>query len=117
MFIVKQCILQSSLLSILFFLGSGASCVSLLVDRDNIRLTGPLEETGLAVCAGSSCAILAHPTIGELRASARAVQLGGGLPLFNHPLIMAVTHLSGSSLHFILMESRVSDEAPSSRPT
>ena len=54
--------------------------------------------------------------MGDLRASARAVQLGGGFPLFNHSLIMAVTQLSGFSLQVTLMESSVSDEVPSSRP-
>ena len=54
--------------------------------------------------------------MGDLRASARAAQLGRGFPLFNHSLIMAVTQLSGFSLQVILMESSVLVEVPSLRP-
>ena len=54
--------------------------------------------------------------MGDLRASARAAQLGGGLPLFNHSLIMAVTQLSGFSLPVALMESSVPGEVLSLRP-
>ena len=54
--------------------------------------------------------------MGDLRASARAAQLGGGWPLFNHSLSKAVIHSSGFPLSDILMELSVPGEMQSLRP-